>query len=277
MLSVDRLDHAFGVREVLAGIDLQVAAGQCVALVGPSGCGKTTLLHVCAGLLAPQAGSLQNGFQRSAVMFQHAMLLPWATALDNIALGLKAQGMARALRRQRAAALGEVLGLDALALRQFPHHLSGGMQRRVALARALALEPDLLLLDEPFAALDIGLRAHMHALLQAQRQQRSLAVLMITHDVMEAVTLADTVLVMAAGPGRIVWRLDIGRPPALRDEAWAYRQTAALLAQPVVRDAFGLPPATLGFEPSIPTGCQEPEGGFDPACREGMSSPNLIF
>lgn len=244
MLHVKGLDHAFGPREVLAGIDLSVAPGQCVALVGPSGCGKTTLLHLCAGLIEPQTGRLHNGFARSAVVFQQALLLPWLSTLDNIALGLKAQRLPRAERHQRAQAMAATLGLDALALRQFPHQLSGGMQSRAALARALVLAPELLLLDEPFAALDIGLKAQMHQLLQAQRQGRELAVLMITHDLMEAVTLADTVLVMAAQPGRIVWRLDIARPPAQRDDAWVHRQTAALLAQARVREAFELPAST---------------------------------
>lgn len=242
MLQVNALDHAFGPREVLANIDLVVAPGQCVALVGPSGCGKTTLLHLCAGLIEPQAGQLYNDFARTAVVFQQALLLPWLTTLDNVALGLKAQGLKRAERHQRARDMTHALGLDALALRQFPHQLSGGMQSRAALARALVLEPELLLLDEPFAALDIGLKAHMHHLLQTQRQGRNLAVLMITHDVMEAVTLADTVLVMGAQPGRIVWRMDIDRSPAQRSDVWVHAQTAALLAEPVLRQAFGLPP-----------------------------------
>ena len=241
MLRVESLEHSFGARQVLAPIDLQLPAGRCVALVGPSGCGKTTLLHLCAGLLQPQQGTLHNGFARTAVMFQQALLLPWLTTLDNIALGLKARGLPRAERQAQARAQAAALGLDELALRQFPQQLSGGMQSRAALARALVLAPDALLLDEPFAALDIGLKAQMHRLLQTQRLQRSLAVLMITHDVTEAVTLADTVLVMAAQPGRIVWRLDVTQPLAQRSEAWALRQSAALLAQPVVRQAFDLP------------------------------------
>ena len=175
MLQATALEHHFGARQVLAPIDLALHPGQCVALVGPSGCGKTTLLHLCAGLLAVQEGALHNGFARTAVMFQQALLLPWLSTLDNIALGLKARGMPRAARQQQARAQAAALGLDALALRQYPHQLSGGMQSRAALARALVQSPDALLLDEPFAALDIGLKAHMHRLLQTQRVQRSLA------------------------------------------------------------------------------------------------------
>lgn len=241
MLEVIALDHAFGPRDVLAGIDLYVPPGRCVALVGPSGCGKTTLLHLCAGLIEVQTGQLRNGFTRTATVFQQPLLLPWLTTLDNIALGLKAKGLARAERRQRAADMAQAVGLDALALRQFPHQLSGGMQSRAALARALVLAPEMLLLDEPFAALDIGLKAHMHQLLQTQRRARDLAVLMITHDAMEAVALADSVLVMAAQPGRIVWRLDIECPTDQRSDVWVYEQTAVLLSEPVVRQAFDLP------------------------------------
>lgn len=246
MLQATALEHRFGAREVLAPIDLNLHPGQCVALVGPSGCGKTTLLRLCAGLLAVQSGHLHNGFARTAVMFQQALLLPWLNTLDNIALGLKARRVPLAQRRQQARDQATALGLDALALRQYPQQLSGGMQSRAALARALVQWPDALLLDEPFAALDIGLKAHMHRLLQTQRVQRSLAVLMITHDVAEAVTLADTVLVMAAQPGRIVWRLDVTQPPDQRSDTWVLRQTAALLAQPAVRQAFGLPHALPG-------------------------------
>ena len=245
MLKVKDVEHSFGARRVLAPVSLVLEAGRCVALVGPSGCGKTTLLHLCAGLLDVQKGEIANSFARCAVMFQQPLLLPWLTVLDNIALGLKAQRIARAARHEKAAAMAQALGLDALALRQFPQQLSGGMQSRAALARALVLQPDALLLDEPFAALDIGLKAHMHQVVQQQRQQRALAALLITHDVQEAVRLADTVLVLAARPGRIVWRLDLTQPAALRSDAWVLQHTAALLEQPVVRSAFELPETSV--------------------------------
>ena len=145
-------------------------------------------------------------------------------------------------RLARATRMGNLLGLDDVALAQFPHQLSGGMQSRAALARALVLSPDLLLLDEPFAALDIGLKAQMHQLLMQEQRSRGLAVLMITHDVTEAVTLADRVLVMAANPGHFVWQMALPVPSMQRDDAWVHNHTAALLAQPVVRTAFDLPP-----------------------------------
>lgn len=253
-LAVSGLSHAFALRTVLEGIDLHLAAGRAIALVGPSGCGKTTLLHLCAGLLTVQQGRIVNEFTRTAMLFQQPHLLPWKTVLDNIALGLKARGAPRAARLAAARRTGHALELDDIALGQFPGQLSGGMQSRAALARALALEPDLLLLDEPFAALDIGLKGQMHRLLLAEMARRPLAALMITHDVMEAVTLADSVIVMAGQPGRMVWRLDLPTPPARRSDDWIYRQTALLLAQPAVREAFNLPAVDAPSIQTIPPG-----------------------
>ena len=248
-LAVRQLNHAWATRSVLEDIGFTLPAGRAIALVGPSGCGKTTLLHLCAGLLTVQEGQINNRFARSAMLFQQPHLLPWQTVLGNIALGLKARRTPKAARLAAARRMGHALGLDDIALAQFPGELSGGMQSRAALARALVLKPDLLLMDEPFAALDIGLKGQMHRLLLAEMARRQLAVLMITHDVMEAVTLADTVIVMAGQPGRMVWRLDLPLPPAQRGDAWIYRQTSLLLAQPAVRAAFNMP-AALASPPS---------------------------
>ena len=239
-LRIEALSHAFGPRAVLENIDLVLPAGRTLTLVGPSGSGKSTLLHLCAGLLAVREGRIANGFARTAMLFQQPHLLPWKSALDNIALGLKAQGMRRAERMVAARAMGRAMGLDELALAQFPPQLSGGMQSRAALARALVLEPDVLLMDEPFAALDIGLKAQLHRLLLRHQREKGTAVLMITHDLMEAVRLADTVLVMAAGPGRIVHQHSPQAPALARTDAMVYHETAELLRVPAVRAAFGL-------------------------------------
>lgn len=239
-LHLQGVGHRFALNEVLAGIDLDLSAGETVALVGPSGCGKTTLLNLVAGLLTGTDGRIDNRFSSVAYMFQQPRLLPWKNARDNIALGLKARGVARAERMRRAGALGVALGLTEDDLGKFSHALSGGMQSRVALARALALEPDLLLLDEPFSALDIGLKAELYALLLDQVEARGSAVLMISHDLMEAVRLADRIQMMALHPGRIVREFRLDHPKAMRDDSWVYHTTAELMQAPEVRAGFGL-------------------------------------
>lgn len=234
------LGHAYGLQAVLGGLDLDLAPGHVLALVGPSGCGKTSLLHLAAGLMPVQQGTLTSDFQRPAVVFQEPRLLPWLNVLDNIALGLKALGQPRRQRQAHAQALALALGLEVRVCQQYPAELSGGMQSRVALARALAVEPDLLLLDEPFSALDVGLKSHLHRLLLAHRQRLGAAVLMITHDLMEALRLADEVVVMAASPGRVVHRERLADMAAPRGDAWVHHETARLLGLAPVRGAFGL-------------------------------------
>ena len=239
-LRITGLSHRFVRTEILADIDLAVRPSESVALVGPSGCGKTTLLNLCAGLLHPSEGRIDNRFATTAYVFQQPRLLPWLRAGTNIALGLKARGAGRVERRQRARELGQQLGLAPSDLEKYPHELSGGMQSRVALARALAVEPDLLLLDEPFSALDVGLKAELYALLLQQPREHGTGVLMITHDLMEAVRLVSRILVMAPKPGRIVHRQVLDLPPERRDDDYVYHTTGALMQTHAVRTSFGL-------------------------------------
>lgn len=241
LLSVEALHHAFGPTEVLHDLHLGLCAGEVVALLGPSGGGKTTLLHLLAGLTVVQRGRVVCRAQRRVVLFQQPRLLPWQRTRDNIALGLRAQGVERCRARRQAEAMGQALGLDETALQAYPHQLSGGMQSRAALARALVLEPDLLLMDEPFAALDIGLKAQLHRRLLEQRRRTGCAVLMITHDVIEAMRLADRVLVLAAGPGRLVHEHRPDLPADDRNDADAHHGAAQLLSRPEVRRVFDLP------------------------------------
>lgn len=239
-LQIQGLRHRFGTTDVLSDIRLQLPAGQTLALVGPSGCGKSTLLHLVAGLLIPTEGQINNPFETVACMFQQARLMPWKNTLDNIALGLKARGMPARARRARAAEWARTLGLDEDDFHKFPQALSGGMQSRVALGRALAIEPQLLLLDEPFSALDIGLKLNLYRLLRAETARRSTAVLMITHDLMEAVRLADRIIMMAPDPGRIVHELSVTQPHDHRNDAWVYHTTGTLMQVPEVRLGFDL-------------------------------------
>ena len=192
-LRISGLNHRFGYQRVLEEIELSVKANEAVAIVGPSGCGKTTLLNLAAGLLTPWEGRIANGFARPAMMFQQPRLLPWKRTLDNIALGLKARGITTAQRNAEVARLALKMGLTVEDLDKFPSALSGGMQSRAALARAFAVQPDLLLLDEAFSALDIGLKSELYALLAAERAVNGSAVLMITHDLMEAIRLAGRI------------------------------------------------------------------------------------
>lgn len=227
---------------MLEDIALNVGEGEAVALVGPSGCGKTTLLNLAAGLLTPWEGTIASSFARPAMMFQQPRLLPWKRTLANIGLGLKARGVGRAERDRQAAELAARMGLTADDLAKFPGALSGGMQSRAALARAFAVGPDLLLLDEAFSALDIGLKSELYALLAGERAAHGSAVLMITHDLMEAVRLADRILVMSGSPGRIVAEHRVDTPVAARDEAWVFARTAEFIRWPEIRAAFALPP-----------------------------------
>ena len=249
-LRIRNLQHSFGLTQVLDNIQLDLAPAHTLALVGPSGCGKSTLLHIVAGLLKASEGEVRSDFKRIACVFQQPRLMPWKNVLDNIALGLKAAGMPAGERRRKAEAMALAMGLEAHSHRQYPHELSGGMQSRVALARALAVSPDLLLLDEPFSALDIGLKLTLYQMLREHVRQQGCAVLMITHDLMEAVRLADMILMMAANPGRILRGFALGTAQQARSDAWIHHTTALLLQDPAIRQGFELPPLPAAAAPA---------------------------
>src|SRR5580658_5511927 len=204
------LSRSFGGRQILSGLDLEVAPGEFVALLGRSGTGKTTLLRILGGLDPGYAGEVLVP-QRRAVVFQEPRLMPWQRVLPNVALGLQPGAGGRAGLRQRSlAALSEV-GLATQA-HAWPVTLSGGEAQRVALARALVREPQLMLLDEPFGALDALTRTRMHALLQDLCERHQPAVLLVTHDVDEAIILADRALVLSGGQLTLDLPVELDRP-----------------------------------------------------------------
>jgi ABC-type nitrate/sulfonate/bicarbonate transport system ATPase subunit len=202
----------FGEVTALDGLDLHVAQGEVVALVGPSGCGKTTLLELVAGLQAPDSGTIAAKGS-CALMPQSDLLLPWRDALGNAALALECEGVSKKDARGRAAPLFERFGLGQFE-RAYPYELSGGMRQRVAFMRTLLAGRPVLLLDEPFGALDSITRASMQDWLMATLHSEPRTVVLVTHDVEEALVLADRVAVLSPRPGRVVaeLRVDLPRP-----------------------------------------------------------------
>jgi NitT/TauT family transport system ATP-binding protein len=227
-VALEGLDKRFGegptAVQALTGIDLTVGAGEFVALIGPSGCGKSTLLRIVANLIEPTEGSvLVNGKparrarldQDYGIAFQQAGLLEWRTVQGNVELPLGLHGVGREQRRAQALELLELVGLTEFAGHR-PSQLSGGMQQRVAIARALARRPALLLMDEPFGALDEMTRERMQSELIRICAETSAAVVFVTHSIPEAVFLSQRVVVMSPRPGRITEIVDV--PLAVRDE-----------------------------------------------------------
>jgi NitT/TauT family transport system ATP-binding protein len=186
----------------LERISLEIPPGEFTCLIGASGCGKSTLLNLVAGLEQPTAGQVSVS-GRVALMFQEPALFPWLTAAGNVELAFKARDVGRAERRQRTAELLETVNLAGFG-RKRPHELSGGMRQRVALARALAQEADVLLMDEPFGALDAMTRDLLHDELDRVCAGRQLTIIFVTHNVREAVRLGDRVVVLSSRPGRII-------------------------------------------------------------------------
>lgn len=239
-LQVHNISHRFGPTDILKNISFCLDQGRIVSIVGPSGGGKTTLMHLCANLLTLETGRIESSFERYAFAFQEPRLLPWQNTLNNIAFGLKSLGVPRNIRHQKATNIAEQLGLEQRDLTKFPKDLSGGMRQRVSFARALVTEPELLFLDEPFSALDIGLKQELQHLLITRNQTHNLSILFITHDLMEAVKLSDDILLLAGEPGEIIRCFPINTPKHLRDTLFVHETTAKLLAEPTIIETFEL-------------------------------------
>ncbi len=231
------LNFYYGFTQILKEIDFSLKEGKIISIVGPSGGGKTTLLKLCAGLLDITEGEIENSFSSSAFAFQDPRLLPWKTSLENIMMPLHVK-MKESELKEKATALALKFGLERSDLVKYPKDLSGGMRQRVSFARALIGEPKLLFLDEPFSALDIGLKKELQSFVLEACERQKMSVLFITHDVMEAIKLSDTILLLKSDPGEIVARYEIEIAQKERNDAFVFEQTKAFLDDALIREIF---------------------------------------
>lgn len=224
MITVERVSKTFHTNGnaslILDDVSFTVKKGEIVTLLGKSGCGKSTLLNMAGGFLRPDSGEvLLDGKEvvrptkRCVMLFQQRNLLPWRSVLKNVELGLEGEKMPREEKKTRVVEALKLVGLDQ-HMHQFPHELSGGMQQRVAIARAFAIQPDVILMDEPFAALDTFNRYNLQDELIRIQTQKKTTILLVTHDIDEAVYLSDRVLIMSSHPGKIYNEMTIsqGKP-----------------------------------------------------------------
>ncbi len=243
-VEVDTISKVFGEGAgsvtAIDGMSVSVGEHEFLSIVGASGCGKSTLLSLVAGLDRPTTGSVDTAGHKVAMMFQEAALFPWLTVGANIEVPMKVNGLPKAERRERVAELLELVRLTGFA-RKRPHELSGGMRQRVAMARALAQDADVLLMDEPFGALDAMTRDILHDELERIWQERRLTVLFVTHNVREAVRLGDRVVLLSSRPGRVIDEFPVeGERPRRIDSALIAGQAAVItdrLRQEVSRHA----------------------------------------
>ena len=235
------LGLSFGSEQVYAGLDLEIREGELLCLLGPSGCGKSTALRVLAGLLHFDSGSVtidgetpNERWRDMAFVFQNPRLLPWRTAKENVSLSMELRelGLDRAQREQRAEALLKLVGLEADG-HKYPRMLSGGERQRVSLARALAVEPRIILMDEPFSALDPNTRLRMRRELIDIWQRTKKTIVFVTHDIDEAIDLADRIVLLSPKPTRVIDTLTIAeqRPRMLRANPVLMQQRDRILAR----------------------------------------------
>ncbi|MFP5450063.1 MAG: ABC transporter ATP-binding protein [Alphaproteobacteria bacterium] len=221
-LSLVGVKHAYFGQTVLDDVSLSIEAGECVALVGPSGAGKSTLLHIAAGLVTPSEGRVERAYGRHAVVFQDPRLLDWKTAAENIAYVLRHRDLNRSGRVERIAEVARLVDLSVEDLTKFPVELSGGMRQRVAIARALAVRPDFVFFDEPFSALDVGLRLRMQDLAVGALLERGAGMMFVTHDLMEAARLAHRLVVLDADGRGLAGERRLEGEPLQRDIALCF-------------------------------------------------------
>ena len=230
-ITIDDLSIQYNTTTVLDSVSCDIPVGQWVSIVGPSGCGKSTLLRCVAGLANPTTGMVQLGCKQPAFVFQDPTLLPWRTVADNIQLPLELEKQSSGNRSERVLKVAQLVGLEAADIDKYPRELSGGMRMRVSIARALVMNPNALLLDEPFAALDEILRQQLNQELLHIWQTQQMTVLFVTHNVSEAIYLSQRVLVLDANGtmcGDVAIDLPADRVPAIRDTPLFLEKTAAV-------------------------------------------------
>jgi len=240
-LVVKNLYFSFGFKDILEDINFVLEKGKIISIVGPSGGGKTTLLHLCSNLLKLETGQIENSFKSSAFAFQEPRLLPWKNVIDNIALGLLAKKSKKDEAIKKAKEIALRFGLTQDDFIKFPKDLSGGMKQRISFARALLINPSLLFLDEPFSALDIGLKKELQSILIESINKQNMSVLFITHDLMEAIRLSDEIIVLKAQPvGHIVKKFNIKLEKDKRGDEFVYNEMAKFLKDKTIIDSFEL-------------------------------------
>ena len=240
MITLRHVHKTFGSRrnvvEALRDVDVEVGRGEFVCLIGTSGCGKSTILNLVAGLDTPTSGTVEVA-GRPALMFQESALFPWLTVAANIELPLRLAGVPKAERRARVEQLVSAVHLDGFGDKR-PHQLSGGMRQRGALARAFAQDADILLMDEPFGALDAMTRDALHTELEELVRARGLTVLFVTHNVREAARLADRIVVMSPRPGRVTASYDVAIERPRRIESQDVGALAARITDELREEAL---------------------------------------
>ncbi len=236
-LEVKELNFYFGFTQILKEINFELQSGKIVSIVGPSGGGKTTLLKLCSGLLDVTEGEITNTFNSSSFTFQDARLLPWKSAVENIMIPIAAKKPYKKAYEE-ASKIALRFGLEQSDLRKYPKDLSGGMRQRVNFARALITQPTLLFLDEPFSALDIGLKKDLQNFVLESTCKIGTSVLFITHDLMEAIRLSDEILLLKSDPGEIIKRYEIPEPKENRDDEFVFEKTKEFLSDRDIIDTF---------------------------------------